>query len=159
MDLSRLRLGELLGGAAALALLVTLFFDWNRDLGGDEVGASVSGFGTESGWSSLGVVTLALVLIAIALAFAMVATTAGRRPAAIPIGAAVLTAGVGIVVTIVLAIRVLLLDDSLGGAYLGLLLMLLIPVGGWLAMADERTQAPYSAAPDLPRRPAPPAEA
>lgn len=156
MDLTRLRLGELLSGAAALALLATLFFDWNRDRGGAAMDTSVS---TESGWSSLGVVMLLLVLIAIGLALALVVTTAGKRPAAIPIGAAVLTTGVGIVVTIVLAIRVLFLDDSLLAAYLGLLSMLLIPVGSWIAMADERTDAPYSAAPDLPRRPAPPAEA
>jgi hypothetical protein len=155
MDLTRLRLGELLSGAAALALLATLFFDWNRDLGSAAMDASVT---TESGWSGLGVVILLLVLIAIGLALALVFTTAGKRPAAIPIGAAVLTTGAGIVVTIVLAIRVLFLDDSLSAAYLGLLFMFLIPVGSWIAMADERTDAPYSTAPELPRRPAPPAE-
>ncbi len=159
MDLTRLRLGELLAGVAAVALLVSLFLPWNRDLGADEVGASVSGFGDESGWSSLGVPTLLLVLVAIGVALALVVTTAGKRPAGIPIGAAVLTTGIGIVVTLVLALRVLLLDDSLGGALLGLLLMALIPVGGWITMADERTGASYSAAPDLPRRPVPPAEA
>ncbi len=159
MDLARLRLGELLSGAAALALLVTLFLDWNRDSGAGRAATRVAGAGTQSGWSSLGVVMLALVLITIALALALVSATAGKRPAAIPIGAAVLTTGAGVVVTLVLALRVLFLDDSLGGAYLGLLFMGLIPVGGWIAMADERTDAPYSAAPDLPRRPAPPAEA
>jgi hypothetical protein len=156
MDLTRLRLGEVLSGAAALALLTTLFFDWNRDRGSAAMGVSA---GTESGWSSLGVVMLLLLLVAIGLALALVFTTAGKRPAAIPVGAAVLTTGVGIVMTIVLAIRVLFLDDSLVAAYLGLLFMLLIPVGSWIALADERTDAPYSAAPDLPRRPAPPAAA
>ena len=157
MDLSRLRLGELVSGFAGLALLVTLFFDWNRDR--DAVAASVAGLGGESGWSSLGLVVLALVLLAIGAASALVFTTVTKRPAAIPVGAAVITTGVGVVVTLVLAIRVLFLDDSLGSAYLGLLFMLLVPVGSWIAMADERTDAPYSAAPDLPRRPAPPAEA
>lgn len=148
MDLSRLRLGELIGGAAAVGLLVTLFAGWNRDAAGV----------AHSGWGTLGWLMLLLVLVAVGLALALVVTTAGRRPAAIPIGAAVLTAAVGIVVTLVLAVRVLLVDDLLGAAYLGLAFMLLIPVGGWIAMADERTQAPYSAAPDLPRRPAPPVE-
>jgi len=156
MDLTRLRLGEVLSGAAAVALLTTLFFDWNRDRGSAAMGVSA---GTESGWSSLGVVMLLLLLVAIGLALALVFTTAGKRPAAIPVGAAVLTTGIGTVVTIVLAIRVLFLDDSLVAAYLGLAFMLLIPVGSWIALADERTDAPYSAAPDLPRRPAPPAEA
>jgi len=149
MEIARLRLGELLSGGAALALLATLFLDWNRG----------SGAGAQSGWSSLGVVMLLLVLATIGLALTLVFATAAKRPAAITIGAAVLTTGVGIIVTVVLALRVLFLDDSLGSAYLGLLLMLLIPVGSWLAMADERTDAPYSGAPDLPRRPVPPAEA
>jgi len=149
MDFARLRLGELSSAAAALALLVTLFLDWNRD----------SGAGAQSGWSSLGLVMLALVVVTIALALALAFTTAVKRPAAIPVGAAVLTTGAGIIVTPVLAIRVLFLGDSLGFAHFGLLLMLLIPVGSWIAMADERTDAPYSAAPDLPRRPVPPAEA
>ena len=156
MDVSRLRLGELVSGFAALALLVTLFFDWNHD--GDPVAASVAGLGNASGWRSLGVVMLALVLIAIGAAFALVLTTVTKRPAAIPVGAAVITTGLGGVVTLVLAIRVLFLDDSLGAAYLGVTLMILVPAGSWIAMADERTEAPYSAAPDLPRRPAPPAE-
>lgn len=159
MDLSRLRVGELVAGSAALALLVTLFFDWNRDVGADRSVASVGHFGAQSGWSALGVVTLLLVLGAIGVALTLVLFTVTRRPAALPIGAAVLTTAVGLVVLLVLAVRVLLLDDSLGGAYLGLLFMALIPVGGWITMADERTDAPYSAAPDLPRRPAPPAEA
>ncbi len=156
MDLSRLRLGELVSGFAALALLVTLFFDWNRNR--DAVAAGVAGPGSDSGWSSLGVVMLALVLIVIAAAFALVFTTVTKRPAAIPVGAAMITTSLGGVVTLVLAIRVLFLDDSLGAAYLGVIFMLLVPVGSWIAMADERTEAPYSAAPDLPRRPAPPAE-
>lgn len=159
MDLSRLRLGELVAGIAALALLVTLFFDWNRDTGAEGSVASVGRFGAESGWSALGVITLLLVLVAVGVALTLVLFTVTRRPAALPIGAAVLTTAIGTVVLGVLAVRVLLLDDSLGGAYLGLLFTALIPVGGWITMADERTHAPYSAAPDIPRRPAPPAEA
>ena len=155
MNLSRLRLGELVGGAAAVGLLVTLFLGWNRDL----APLADGGPSTHSGWGALGWLMVLLLLVVIALAFALVATTVGRSPAALPIGAAVLTTGVGIIVAIVLIVRVLLLDDALGTAYVGLALGVLIPVGGWITMADERTEAPYSAAPDLPRRPAPPAEA
>jgi len=159
MDPSRLRAGELISGSAALALLGSLFLDWNRDTGPFDASASIRQFGTESGWSSLGWLMLLLLLGAVALALLLVVTTARRSPVGLPVSIAVVTAGVGIVVTLVLAVRLLFLDDSLGGAYLGGLLMLLISVGGWVAMADERTEAPSSAAPDLPRRPAPPAEA
>ncbi len=147
MDLTRLRAGELLAGAAALALLLSLFLDWNQ------------GRDAETGWESLGVIALAFVLAALVSAGALVVFTATKRPAAIPIGAAVITSAVGLLATLVLAVRVVLLDDSLGGAYLGLLFTFLVLAGGWLTMRDERTGAPYSAAPDLPRRPAPPAEA
>ncbi len=152
MDLLRLRLGELVAAVAAAGLLVVLFENWNRDAG-------PAGTELHSGWSALGWVVVVLVLVAVATAFALAFVTVTRQPAAFPIGAAVLTTAVGIAVLVVLAIRVLLLDDSTTGAYVGLLLCLGIPVGGWLAMADERKDAPYSAAPDLPRRPPPPVEA
>ncbi len=146
MDPSRLRVGELIAGVAAVLLLVSLFFDWNRE-----------GAATQSGWGALGVVTLLALLVAVGTALALGFLTVTKRPAALPIGAAVLTTFVGLLATLVLALRVLLLDDSLGAAYFGLLAMLLVPVGGWVTMRDERLDAPYSAAPDLPRRPAPPA--
>lgn len=145
MDLSRLRAGELLAGVAALALLVSLFLDYEAADG--------------TGWGSLGIVTLVFVLAAVVAATALVVFTVTKRPAAIPIGAAVIATFVSLLSTIVLAANVLLLDDSLGGAYLGLVSCLGVFAGGWLTMRDERLDAPYSAAPDLPRRPAPPAEA
>ena len=148
MDPTRLRLGEIVAGTAAAALALTLLLDWNRD-----------GGVRESGYASVGWLMLLLLAVAVGLAIALAVTTAGKRPAAIPIGAAVLTTAAGILIVLALAVRLVFLDDSLGGAYLGLLFAALIPVGGWLAMADERTDAPYSAAPDLPRRSAPPAEA
>ena len=44
-------------------------------------------------------------------------------------------------------------------AYAGIVFAALIPIGGWWIMADERKHAPYSAAPDVEPRPAPPATA
>lgn len=158
MDPTRLRGGELLSGAAALALLITLFFDWNRDLRGNTESASLASFGTVSGWGSLGAFVVFLVVVVIGLALALVAATVRGRPAAFPIGAAVLTTTIGLLTWLVVAIRVLALDDSLTGAYVGLLFLLLVVVGSWLSMADERKSSPHSKAPDLPRRPAPPAE-
>jgi hypothetical protein len=155
MDLSRLRLGELLAGLAALGLLVVLFLAWNRSAGT----AGPDPTAVQSGWSAIGPFALLFVLTAVGLALTLVIATATMRPAAIQIGAAVLTTAVAIVVALGLLVRVLLLDHALAAAYLGLVAMLLIAGGGWLAMADERTRAPYSAAPDLPRRPAPPVDA
>ncbi len=157
MDPTRLRGGELLSGAAALALTITLFFDWNRDLRGNTQSASLSGFGTVSGWGALGWFVVLLLVVTIILALLLVAATARGRPAAFPIGAAVLTTTVGFLTWLVVAIRVLTLDDSLTAAYVGLVFLLLVFVGSWLSMADERKSSPHAEAPDLPRRPAPPA--
>ena len=158
MDPTRLRGGELLSGAAALALFITLFFDWNRDLRGNTQPARLASFGTVSGWGSLGIVVIFLIVVVLLLAAALVAATARGRPAAFPIGAAVLTTAVGLLTWLVVAIRVLALDDSLAAAYAGLLFLLLVTVGSWFSMADERRSSAHAKAPDLPRRPAPPAE-
>lgn len=158
MDPTRLRGGELLSGAAALALFITLFFDWNRDLRGNTQPAPLASFGTVSGWGSLGAVVVFLLVVVILLAAALVVATARGRPAAFPIGAAVLTTTVGLLTWLVVATRILTLDDSLIAAYVGLLLLLLVVVGSWISMADERKGSAHAKAPDLPRRPAPPAE-
>lgn len=158
MDPTRLRGGELLSGAAALALFITLFFDWNRDLRGNTQQASLASFGTVSGWGALGVVVVLLLVVTMVLALLLVAATARGRPAAFPIGAAVLTTVVGLLTWLVVAIRVLVLDDSLAAAYVGLVALLLVVVGSWRSMADERKSSPHARPPDLPRRPAPPTE-
>src|SRR4051794_31377063 len=165
MDHTRLRSGELLAGAAAAALFVLLFLDWFGTLRVLDRAADVH----RTGWGSLGWLMDLGLLAAIGTAAALVVVTAARRPVAVPIGAAVLTTATAIVVTLALAIRLLLLQPGLGPglpnaavtlqlpAYLGLLSCALIALGGWIAMADERKDAPSSRAPELTPRPAPPA--
>jgi hypothetical protein len=148
--MSRLRAGEWLAGLGAAGLLATLFLDW--------VGPR-----RESGWSSLGWVVLALVLVAVACAAWLVITTVVRRPIAQVVAGAVLTATTGSVAFVALGLRTLVFqpgpNDSTQlryGAYLGLLAAVLVAVGGWWAIADERTDAPDSAYTPPPPRPAPP---
>jgi hypothetical protein len=120
---------------------VLLFADWFS--GGGE---------SRSGWSSLG--------------WALVATIVRAKPAII-VGAAVVTASVGVVTLPIALIRVLItqpdLDLGLGNTavsiqtagYLGLVALALTAAGAWITLADERTSAPESAYTPPPPRPIP----
>jgi hypothetical protein len=148
--MSRLRVGERLAGVAAVVLFVTLFLDW--------VGPA-----RESGWSSLGWLVLVLALAAVACAAWLVIATVAVRPLAQVVAGAVLTATLGTFAFVALALRALVFQPGPNdlvalryGAYLGLLAALLIAVGGWWAIADERTDAPESAYTPPAPRPAPP---
>ncbi len=146
----RLRVGEWLAVVGAAALLVTLFLDW--------VGPA-----DESGWSSLGWVTLAFCIAAIGCAAWLAIANATNRPVAQAVAASVLTASVGTLAFVALALRVLVFqpgpNDSVvlrTGAYFGLLAALILALGGWLATKDERTDAPESAYTAPEPRPLPP---
>ena len=166
MDVARLRLGETVALAGALGLFISLFLDW---FGVDEGGAGTEALLSTSGWGAFGPVVSAIAVAAIAVAVALAAATAARRPVALPVALAVLTSAIGLVALGVLLVRALALQPGLDGdlpndlvtvapgAVVGLLFAVAIPVGGWLSMADERKDAPYSAPPNLAPRPAPPA--
>jgi hypothetical protein len=146
----RLRLGEWAAGVGGGALLATLFLEW---VGPRE----------QSGWSSLGWPTLVFCVAAVAVAGWLVLATVLARPVAQMVAAAALTAVLGTLAVLFLLIRTAVAQPGAdaatsieGGAYLGLLAALLIAVGGWWAIADERTDAPESAYAPPPARPAPP---
>jgi hypothetical protein len=149
----RLRWGECIAGAGAALLLASLFADW---VGPDG----------ESGWSALGWLTLAFCVAAIAAgAWLFLATAVGRSLAQL-VAAAVLAATVGTFAFVELALRVLVFQPGpnavttlRGGAWLGLAAVLVIAIGGWWAIKDERTDAPESAYTPPAPRPAPPERA
>lgn len=179
MDLRRLRLGELLAAVGAVVLVVSLFLDWvhgpiaqaNYVLRG--YGAVVYSKdvydGAASGLEAGGIVLVVLLLAVAALAATLVVLTVTVEPVGLTMASAVGTAFFGIVMTIATTLRVLLFQPDLGiglgdsdvqmqlGAYLSLAGVFLCAAGGWITMRDERQSAPYSAAPTLEPRPAPPA--
>jgi hypothetical protein len=175
VSLRRLRSGELLAGAGAIALLVLLSLRWFEpaarrrvvESAGELLGAEAR----TSGWASLGWPVVAVLLAAVGCGLALVVLTAAARDVAAPVAAGVLTAAVATLALLVLAARVLLFKPGLGlalpndlvrtelAAYLGLAACALLAAGGWRALADERTSASESAyAPPPPRPPPPPAE-
>jgi uncharacterized membrane protein YvlD (DUF360 family) len=111
----------------------------------------------------LGWLTLAFCLAAIAVAAWLAVANATGRPVAQAVAASALTATVGTFTFVVLVLRVLVFQPGPNalttiryGAYLGLLAALILAVGGWLAIKDERTDAPESVYTPPEPRPAPP---
>jgi hypothetical protein len=169
---SRLRAGEWTALAGAVALLVTLFLPWfdveipqSQGQGGIlNIVRTVSTGNWGSGWDALGWLAIAIVLAAIACAAWLAFANAAAGPVAQSVAASVLTATAGTFAFLVLALRALVFqpgpNEFVGlryGAWLGLLAALVLALGGWLAIKDERTDAPESAyTPPEPRPPPPP---
>jgi hypothetical protein len=149
----RLRLGEWTAAIGAAALFALLFAPWF-----DPNGAS--------GWSALGWVTLAFAVALCAAGAWLFVATLIARPLAQQVAACVLTAAIGTFALPVLALRVLVFQPGPNavttlryGAWFGLLATLLIALGGWWAIKDDRTEAPESAYTPPAPRPAPPERA
>jgi hypothetical protein len=145
VSVRRLRRGERLVGAGALALVVVLSLPW---------------FGQRSGWSALGWLVVALLVVDLLLALLLLASTLAAHRLAQSVAAGVVLAAGGPLVVLVLALRVLAFAPDGGlraAAWLGLAAALAIAAGAWWAIADERTDAPESAYAPPQARPAPPA--
>lgn len=179
MDFSKLRLGELVAGAAGVLLLIVMFLPWYgvAGLGGGLSQAlGSSGFDTTlSAWESLSVLRLLLLLTVIAaIAGAVLAMT--QRSVALPVAASVIITALGLLAALLVLFRLVNepgpdeLFDIRFGAYLGFLLTAAIALGGFMSMRDEgasfsqaandlqsRGAGGSPAGDDIPTQPAPPA--
>jgi len=151
VSVGRLRSGELLVGVGAVVLLVSLFLDWVGPVG-------------QSGWSSLGWLTLLVAISGILAALWLAFATATARPVTQVVAAAVIGAVVEPLTVVVLLVRTATAQPGVdavtsieAGAYVGLAGAALLAIGAWWALADERTDAPESAYVPPAPRPAPPA--
>jgi hypothetical protein len=151
--MSRLRTGEQVAALGAAGLFVSLFLNWfsvDGQAAGWQAYAPTPGGVHLSGWGSLGWFVDLLLCVAIVGGASLSYMTVKRTSPAWPIGAGVLTWTLGSVVFLILAIRVAT-QPGLGlglpntpvlieaPAYLGLLCALLIPIGAFLSIKDERT--------------------
>jgi hypothetical protein len=154
--MSRIRVGEWVAALGAVGLLVLLFFDW---FGGgpnfvETFKANGNGTGPHlSGWGALGWFMDVLLCVAIFGGLALSYMTVKRVSPAWPVGAGVLTWVLGTLIFLVLLVRVTIAQPGVDAlvsvqlpAYLGLLCALLIPVGGFLSLRDERTDSPEARA-------------
>jgi hypothetical protein len=149
VDLRRLRHGEWIAGFSGVALVVLLFLPW--------YGASGTS-ATASAWEAFAVNDAILLLVGL-FAIGLAVGTATQRTAAVPVAVASLTALLGIVATILVAVRLLWPPGADGvtreyGAWFGLAACLGILLGAYRSMADERT--PRTVAPRIDVTPLPP---
>jgi hypothetical protein len=189
MNAARLRLGEIVAGSSAVLLLVLMTLDWARpeesllrDPGAElppslnsiaerAVGAFVNRL-AQSGYTTLGWVLVAMILLLVAAALALVVVTVTERETPVlAVVAAVGTTFWALVVFVTLFLRLTLGQPDLGlaltadrvkilgPAWFGLLCVAAIGAGGWLTLRDDRLDSPLSVPPEVPVRPAPPATA
>jgi hypothetical protein len=132
MSLRRLRSGELIALAGAICLIVSLKLFWYE-----------TPSGSLDAWDTFGV-AVALLMLAAAGAIALAFATVTERTTAIPVAAAVWSTLFGIVATIAAIVRLIERPQHAtalcGGAWLALAGALLVLVGSWQSMRDERPQ-------------------
>jgi hypothetical protein len=151
VTLRRLRTGERIALASAVALVVLLALDWFFLSTPDaRIGAH------ESGIRALGWFAELLIIVAILLTFAVVFFTVTQRAVAIPVTFTVFAVLFAIAATVAIVLRVLLFQPTLGvdatardvdvelPAILGLVASAALTLGLWIVLADERTDTPES---------------
>lgn len=146
MKLTRLRLGELLALVGVILVIVALTRPWYENAGV-----------TFSAWDTFGPAVVLIMLSAL-VALILVLTTLTERSTAFPVAAQVWSVLLGLIGTIAAIVRVLERPDGAtslcAGAWLALAGTILILVGSWQSMRDERTGVYPPARPE-PREPPP----
>jgi hypothetical protein len=147
----RVRIGEVVAGAAGAVLLASMFLDWYSVSGRDD---------SLTAWGAFGVVDVLLAVVAllgIALALSQVV---GRGPT-LPVALGVVTTTLGLAGTLLLLYRILNQpgpNDVIGvslGAWIGLAASLGVFLGAWLSLSDERPRPVDPPPPEPQRRPTP----
>jgi uncharacterized membrane protein len=158
--MSRLRPADVLASAAGVALLVVEFLPWYQVRGVPAVAGTTANvpFRRLSAWEAFSVIDILLALCAL-VAIGLVIVTATARGPAKPVAFTVLTTLAGLLAALLALFRTVAPPhgylERCYGVWLGLAAALLVLVGGFLAMKDDRT--PGAVPPDVPRRPTPPA--
>jgi heme/copper-type cytochrome/quinol oxidase subunit 1 len=147
MDLRRLRTGEWLAAISGAALFVSLFLPWYEIAwprgparSGWTAYGPLDGSLTASGWESLSVIDVLLVLVA-ASGVLLAVVTATQRVPAVPVALSALMSIFGTLGVVLVLFRVLDLPDWAAGrdwgVWLGLASTLGVVAGALLAMRDE----------------------
>ena len=129
----RLRAGEWIALAGAIALIASLFLHWYGTEGG---GAEVTA------WQAFGILDVVLVLLAL-VAVALFATQATRSSPAIPVFFSVMTIVAGLLAVLLILLRIVFqpgpnaLVSVEPGAWLGLAAAVLVLAGGWRSTRVE----------------------
>lgn len=146
MDLSRLRTGEWVAGISGAALFVVMFLPWFTFPVPGVIANPLEQFAgidtTVNAWQAFNFIDLVLMLAVIA-GVGLAVLAAAQSNVQLPVAASAITAGIGILGAVFVIYRVL--DPILVGAdreiglYLGLVAVVGIAIGGWMAMQEEGT--------------------
>jgi hypothetical protein len=146
----KVRTGEIVAAAAAVALLVVMFLDWY----------GVLGLASANAWEAFGVVDLLLAVVILLGLATLVFQVVGHGPA-LPVAIEVVTSTVALIAVLLVAYRILnqpgpndLVDVKLG-AWLGLLATAGVFWGAWKALSDERARPADPPPPEPEHRPTP----
>ena len=156
----RVRIGELVSGAAGVVLLVSMFLDWYSVSPRVLVGAMDEQFRSVDAWGAFSVVDVLISLVALLGIALAVSQIAGRGPA-LPVALGVITTTLALAGTLLLLYRILNqpgpneLITVEAGAYVGLLASLGVFLGAWLSLSDERPRPVDPPPPEPQRRPTP----
>ena len=145
VSLQRLRTGELIALAGAIAIIVSLFEGWYETPSGQL-----------DAWDTFGPAVV-LLLAAACAALALVASTVAERTPALPVAIGVWSVLLGVPAVIAAVVRALERPDHAtavsAGVWLALGGAVAILAGSWQALRDERTSRYPPARPEP--RPAP----
>jgi hypothetical protein len=152
----RLRDGEWIAGAGAVALLASLFLHWY----GLDVAIGLPGVGhpEATAWQAFGVLDIVLVLLML-VPLALVVTQATRESPAIPVFFSVTTIVAGALAALLILYRIVNqpgpndLVEVQAGAWLGFLAALVVTGGGWRSTRVEAI--PGQALPPIDDQPLP----
>jgi hypothetical protein len=148
MDFNRVRTGELIAGISGVALFIIMFLAWfsapaTEVLPGIEfdVGEAPGVDDSLSAWQAFDFIDIVLLLAVIAgVGLAVVA--AAQSNVQLPVAASAITAGLGILGTLLVLYRIIdppsELDRSYG-LFLGLIAVAGVALGGWMSMQEEGT--------------------
>jgi hypothetical protein len=152
MDFSRVRRGELIAGISGVALFIFMFFSWfgveggTIETPGGGVQITVPMEGSVTAWEAFDFIDIVLLLAVIA-AVGLVVLSAAQSSVNLPVAASAITAGLGILATLLVLYRILDppelaegLDTSRKvGVFLGVIACAGVAIGGWMAMQEEGT--------------------
>ena len=147
MDVSRLGRGELIAGIAGVALFIFMFFSWfgAPGIAGEaidqaaELGIEFNLDTSANAWQAFDVIDLVLLLaVIVSVGFAILGAVGTN--ANLPVAAGALTAGIGIIATLLVLYRIIDPPFDAGreiGVWLGLIASAGIAFGGWTSMQEE----------------------
>ncbi|MGI9557595.1 MAG: hypothetical protein ACR2N5_06610 [Solirubrobacterales bacterium] len=158
LDVGRLGRGELIAGISGVLLFIFMFFSWFGvpDFAGEvldqaqDLGVAIDVDTTANAWQAFDFIDLVLLLaVIISVGFAII--SAAGSNANLPVAGGALTAGIGIIATLLVLYRIIDPPSDAGrelGVWLGLITSAGIAVGGWMSMQEEGGGSTGLGAPD-----------